>query len=215
MVIQKLAGTLFPFFPEPDTFLFSIKITILAIIDWGNKKKSSLMWQGDLFLLKLLPNHSSCLSSFLFYFALCAKSTFYLQCSTLPLCSTSFNGCLCIDLVAIIAIVCSEWFTCIGRGLRSFWCSGIGVALSVLGCCSHLYLFAGFSLKPARASHVEHRLSVSLSSCREERSQGRTRQWMRYLSAAPGFIWFCVFTTSHADRDMLCLYPFHAPLSNG
>lgn len=78
MVIQKLADTLFPFFPEPDTFPLSIKIKMLGIIDWGNKKKNRLTWQGDLFLLKLLPNHSHCLILF-FNFALCAKSTFYLR----------------------------------------------------------------------------------------------------------------------------------------
>lgn len=64
MVIQKLAGTLFPFFPEPDTFPLSIKIKMLGIIDWGNKEKSRLAWQGDLFLLKLLLNYWSCLIIF-------------------------------------------------------------------------------------------------------------------------------------------------------
>lgn len=103
------------------------------------------------------------LSDYFLNFALCTKST------TSLLCSTSFNGWVCLNLLAIIAIVCSEWFTCVGCGLRSFWCSGIGVALSVLGCCSHLYLFAGFSLKQTRASHVEHRLCLWVWALAERR----------------------------------------------
>lgn len=107
-------------------------------------------------------------------FCECANNTFELVSYAPPL----FNGRVCLDLVVIIAIVCSEWFTCIGGELGPSVQDVLvqwdrSVPLSVLGCCSHLYLFAGFSPKQTRASHVEHRLCLwAWARARSRRARG-------------------------------------------
>lgn len=169
MVIQKLAGTLFLFFPEPDTFPLSIKIKMLGIIDWGNKKKIRLTWHGDLFLLKLLPNHSSCLSSFflILCFALKAFSTSNAPvfCYAPPLLTDDFASIwlLSLPLFALsdlhASAVGSGRFSAVG----SEWPSLCWAAAVI---CIYLLTFLWNRHGP---SHVEHRICLWVWALAESR----------------------------------------------